>query len=195
MFEGKKGLSAAEKIIDLLFAFDILINFRTAYVDSHTDELVTDPTKIAKNYLKGRFWIDLVASIPFNDIFGWFNKGDNKSSQKQLKLLGLIKLTRLLRLGRMVTYLKASKDFAFGAKMGQLFFMLILLLHWMACLWWIVIDVNKTWIPPKDTDWNTDGNIFEIRQQYTAKSLGKTYILMFYYACLALLSSDYIPTN
>jgi hypothetical protein len=79
--------------------------------------------------------------------------------------------------------------------MGQLFFMLILLLHWMACLWWIVIDVNKTWIPPKDTDWNTDGNIFEIRQQYTAKSLGKTYILMFYYACLALLSSDYIPTN
>lgn len=80
MFEGKKGLSAAEKIIDLLFAFDILINFRTAYVDSHTDELVTDPTKIAKNYLKGRFWIDLVASIPFNDIFGWFNKGDNKSS-------------------------------------------------------------------------------------------------------------------
>jgi hypothetical protein len=163
IFEGKKGITAAEQFTDLLFAFDILMNFRTAYVDSHTDELITDPVKIAKNYLKGRFWIDLCASIPFNDIVGWFERGDGKSSKKQLKLIGLIKLTRLLRLGRMVTYLKASKDFALGAKMGQLFFMLVLLLHWMACLWWIVIDVNKTWIPPKDTDWDTDGNIYDTR--------------------------------
>lgn len=82
MFEGKKALGAAEKLTDLLFAFDILINFRTAYVNDQTDELVTDPVKIAKNYLKGRFWVDLLASIPFNDIFGWFSKGNSKKSQK-----------------------------------------------------------------------------------------------------------------
>lgn len=79
IFEGKKGIDAAEKFTDLLFAFDILINFRTAYIDSHTDELITDPKKIAMNYIKGRFWVDLCASIPFNDIVGWFERGDKKS--------------------------------------------------------------------------------------------------------------------
>jgi hypothetical protein len=33
----------------------------------------------------------------------------------------------------------------------------------MACLWWIVIDVNKTWVPPKEIEWSSDGNIFELR--------------------------------
>jgi len=33
MFERKNGLGAAEKLIDILFAFDILINFRTAYIN------------------------------------------------------------------------------------------------------------------------------------------------------------------
>ena len=45
-------------------------------MDSRTDELVEDPKKIARNYLKGRFWIDLIASLNFDIIISPFLDGD-----------------------------------------------------------------------------------------------------------------------
>lgn len=116
VFEGKRRFSVSDRLTDLLFIIDIFINFRTQYRDLYTDEVITDTKKIAINYMKGRFWVDLMASIPFDVIVGWFSKGGQANSN--LKLVSMIKLTRLLRLGRMVTYLKASKSFALGAKMG-----------------------------------------------------------------------------
>ena len=53
-----------ELCIDSLFAIDIIINFFTPYYRNNT--LVTQKSKIAKNYLKGWFIIDLVACIPFH---------------------------------------------------------------------------------------------------------------------------------
>lgn len=44
---------------------DIIINFRTTFVNSN-DEVVSHPGKIAVHYLKGWFIIDLVAAIPFD---------------------------------------------------------------------------------------------------------------------------------
>lgn len=168
--------------------FDILINFRSCYVDSRTDELVEDPSKIAKNYIKGRFWVDLVASLNFDLIVGPFISDD---SSAVTDIFGMLKLVRLLRLGRMVTYLSKNKSFKLGAMMVQLFFFLILLLHWMACAWYIVAHQQDTWIPSKDLDW-TETIVFDsaANQQYLA-----TYVILFYYACLALLGNDYVPTN
>ena len=51
-------------IVDVMFIADILINFRTSFVAS--GEVVTDPQKIAINYVKGWFLIDAVAAIPFD---------------------------------------------------------------------------------------------------------------------------------
>jgi hypothetical protein len=39
-------------IIDIIFLIDILINFRTSYIDSKGNE-VEEPTKIASNYMSG----------------------------------------------------------------------------------------------------------------------------------------------
>lgn len=64
--EGKAGIKVSDSVIDAFFVFDIFVNFRSCYVDSRTDELVTDSNKIAINYLKGRFWVDLMASLPFD---------------------------------------------------------------------------------------------------------------------------------
>lgn len=46
------------------------------YVDPKTDEMIADPKKISKNYIQGRFWIDLVASIPF-EVFAVFFENDD----------------------------------------------------------------------------------------------------------------------
>jgi hypothetical protein len=107
------------------------MNFRTAYKDPKTDDLVFDSKRIAINYLKGRFWIDLLASLPLEYIILLFSE----SSSQQLKFFGMLKLVRLLRLGRIVTYLKMNSNFKFGMKLIQLLFMLLLIIHWCTCLW------------------------------------------------------------
>lgn len=52
-------------VVDVMFMIDILINFRTTYVNSN-DEVVSHPGKIAVHYFKGWFIIDVVAAIPFD---------------------------------------------------------------------------------------------------------------------------------
>lgn len=51
-------------IVDVIFIADILINFRTTYV--HSGEVVSDPQKIARNYIRGWFLLDTCAAIPFD---------------------------------------------------------------------------------------------------------------------------------
>jgi len=50
--------------VDIMFIADILINFRTTYV--HNGEVVSEPRKIAFNYIKSWFLIDAAAAIPFD---------------------------------------------------------------------------------------------------------------------------------
>lgn len=65
-------------IVDVMFIADILINFRTTYL--HNGEVVTDPQKIAINYVKGWFLIDAVAAIPFDLLL--FGTGTSDVSSK-----------------------------------------------------------------------------------------------------------------
>lgn len=109
-------------------------------------------------------------------------------------LFGMLKLVRLLRLGRMVTYLSKSKSAKLGAMMIQLFFMLLLLLHWIACVWYILAVREKTWIPSKDLDWS-ETIVFTAAAKNTDMGIYQSYVILFYYACLALLGNDYVPTN
>lgn len=51
--------------VDVTFIVDILINFRTTFVNGQ-DEVVSHPGRIAVHYLSGWFLIDLVAAIPFD---------------------------------------------------------------------------------------------------------------------------------
>ena len=71
-------LNVINAIIDTLFFIDILINFRTTYIDIKSGEEVTkvlsyffsqmQPSKIARKYLGERFWVDVLATIPFDII-------------------------------------------------------------------------------------------------------------------------------
>lgn len=56
--------SIVDLFVDTMFIADILINFRTTYLSD--GEVVTEPGKIAVNYIKGWFIIDLIAAIPFD---------------------------------------------------------------------------------------------------------------------------------
>ena len=104
------------RIVDVVFAIDILVNFRTTYISEKTSTEVVNGKLIAKNYIfGGRFVIDLLASIPF-DLFVSSSDETHPSSSNDAVLLGLLKLVRLLRLGRIVTYMKMRQGYKLGFK-------------------------------------------------------------------------------
>jgi hypothetical protein len=83
--------------------------------------------KIAINYvLYGRFGVDFVASMPLEVITLLL-----PTNSSNLKFLGLLKIVRLLRLGRIITFLKANQQLKFSMKIGQLIFFILLILHWI----------------------------------------------------------------
>lgn len=64
-------------IADLFYLLHVVIKFRTAYVAPSSrvfgrGELVMDPRKIARRYLRSDFFIDLVATLPLPQIVIWF---------------------------------------------------------------------------------------------------------------------------
>ena len=54
--------------IDFFFFIDILISFRTVYVDDLGNEF-EDSKVIIREYLQGQFAIDLLATLPLDLIF------------------------------------------------------------------------------------------------------------------------------
>ena len=140
-----------EGTVDVCFALDIFINFRTTFLNSNSGLEVVSTTKVAWNYLKGgRFLVDLLASIPFEALYGYIfpNSGDNET----LKLLGLLKLIRLLRLQRVIRYMKFKTGLKIGLRIVQLLFILLLIVHWIGCTWYILVRDKGSWLPPKDLD-------------------------------------------
>ena len=91
----------ANNIIDALFLVDILVNFRYAYVHPKTSEEIRDGKRITIHYLKTRFFIDLLATIPFDTIAGFMFDTDSI----YFKLFGILKLVRVLRLARIISFL------------------------------------------------------------------------------------------
>jgi len=61
------SLDYFEKFIDILFVLDILLNFRTTFINPKTNIEIVEPMRVGKNYLNSiRFPVDVLASIPFD---------------------------------------------------------------------------------------------------------------------------------
>ena len=72
-------LAVVDFIVDIMFIVDILINFRTTYVNAN-EEVVSHPGRIAVHYFKGWFLIDMVAAIPFDLLI--FGSGSEEVSRQ-----------------------------------------------------------------------------------------------------------------
>jgi hypothetical protein len=92
-----------ETMVDIVFFFDIVINFRTIYFSSLTNDKITEPIKIAKNYIfSGRFFIDLIASVPVDLFLLMVNSSNNRA----FSIIKILKLTRLFRLNKIVSFIR-----------------------------------------------------------------------------------------
>lgn len=61
------GMVVFDTIIDCFFMLDILINFNTGFYRKGV--VVMKRRDIIFNYLKTWFWLDLIASFPYNWVF------------------------------------------------------------------------------------------------------------------------------
>nr|XP_036853568.1 potassium voltage-gated channel subfamily H member 6 isoform X2 [Manis javanica] len=119
-------LTVVDLIVDIMFIVDIVINFRTTYVDTN-DEVVSHPRHIAVHYFKGWFLIDMVAAIPFDLLI--FRTGSDETTT----LIGLLKTARLLRLVRVARKLDRYSEYG-AAVLFLLMCTFALIAHWLACI-------------------------------------------------------------
>lgn len=112
-------------VINIVFIIDIGINFRTTYINTKTGKEIWDSSKIAKKYvLGGKFWIDLLSSIPFDGLM--------IESISFLNALGMLKLIRTARISKIIQHLDVNQITKTYLKTVQLLFNLLLFIHLQA---------------------------------------------------------------
>ncbi|KAL0966130.1 hypothetical protein UPYG_G00291270 [Umbra pygmaea] len=131
-------LTMVDLIVDIMFIVDIVINFRTTYVNTN-DEVVSQSQRIAVHYFKGWFLIDMVAAIPFDLLI-------YRSGEETTTLIGLLKTARLLRLVRVARKLDRYSEYG-AAVLFLLMCTFALIAHWLACIWYAIGNVERVVIP------------------------------------------------
>ncbi|KAI8916565.1 hypothetical protein DFJ77DRAFT_483323 [Powellomyces hirtus] len=126
------------RVVDLIFFFDMGVQIRTPYRDEQTGRLVRDGKSILMRYLKSWFLIDLLSVIPF-EMLNMFSGGDQKNLS-QLRLLRFLRLARLLKLLRVLRASRKLKqwrvyiDLRYATlQLLQYCIIIFFVIHWLAC--------------------------------------------------------------
>mmetsp|Transcript_4855 Transcript_4855/g.10619 ORF Transcript_4855/g.10619 Transcript_4855/m.10619 type:complete len:1243 (+) Transcript_4855:157-3885(+) len=158
------GMPASVKMLgyaaDGFFILDILVNFRTAYLNEN-GVYDTIPARIAKRYCSTWFAVDLASSLPWmhilgegesgsddgivDDAGGGDSSGSGASLIKLVRLIRLLKLVRLLKLTRLAIP-EVIQDLDISVKKAfKISGILAFVAHMIGCLW-------KAWKPLVATD-------------------------------------------
>ncbi|NXX97593.1 HCN2 protein, partial [Centropus bengalensis] len=139
-------------VSDTFFLMDLVLNFRTGIVIEDNTEIILDPERIKKKYLKTWFVVDFVSSIPVDYVFLIVEKGIDSEVYKTARALRIVRFTkilsllRLLRLSRLIRYIHQweeifhmTYDLASAVmRIINLIGMMLLLCHWDGCLQFLV---------------------------------------------------------
>eukprot|EP01052_Picozoa_sp_SAG31_P014893 SAG31_NODE_941_length_10868_cov_9.232241_2_plen_701_part_00 len=123
-----------EWMLDLVYWVDIVMTFFTAYLDNGY-ELVKKKKLIARRYFKFWFWLDILATFPWDVavILIW-----EDFNAEVLRLVRMIRVLRLLRASRIIHRLTASWTIHTSfVEAGKFFMYAIVIAHLLACLFWI----------------------------------------------------------
>uniref|UniRef100_A0A8C1XH24 Voltage-gated inwardly rectifying potassium channel KCNH2 n=1 Tax=Cyprinus carpio TaxID=7962 RepID=A0A8C1XH24_CYPCA len=175
-------LNVVDLIVDIMFVVDIVINFRTTYVNSN-DEVVSQPSRIAIHYFKGWFLIDMVAAIPFDLLI-------YRSVEDTTTLIGLLKTARLLRLVRVARKLDRYSEYG-AAVLFLLMCTFALIAHWLACIWYAIGNVERS--GPSRIGWLNSlgeqlGKPYNITNPSSGPSIKDKYVTALYFTFSSLTS-------
>lgn len=195
--EAEGRMWAFEAAMSVLFICDLLLSFRTAYVEDGIWQ--TDGCRIASRYLSGWFWIDAPSSVPVELIeVALESSGSANASPRSLSLLRilrmfrLVRLLRLLKVGEYITRLEEAFDINLRPlRILQLVLKMLFIAHLLACcFFWVGSHPpsaeDDTWITTYD-----DGSA-------VGHDVGKQYLFALYWALTTLTTvgyGDITPAN
>ena len=178
-----------EKVIDVYFFVDIVLNFFTPVYIHH--ELILNRASIAKDYLQGWFAFDVLALFPFEEIVASLQDSDPNFQvlARFSKGLRLLRLTKLVRLFKALDFTNSDnlilklldKNFK-----GTVFYLLLpniilmgFTLHMLSCFWYYLAYSCQD-----NTDWIEYNG-------FSNKPLLDLYIISFYFVVQSFTSCGY----
>lgn len=183
------GFIVFDAFIDGMFFMDMCLSFNTAYFDVRHECYIYSRPMIASHYLEFWFWVDLISTIPFDDLVSLFNGvQQHLEAIRAIRILRLGRLFKLHRLMKLSEYLEenmgiSSSQINLAMLMLQIFFVA----HVFACFWHLLGQ-------PSDATartWLSEGN-------FDTASLVDQYIAALYFTIVTMLTvgyGDIHPTN
>ena len=171
-------LYVVDLFIDAAYLADILVFMRSTYIDLQSGEEVTDTRKITKKYVtSSRFFVDVLSGIPL-DVIG--------AATGPWKLIGIVKVLRLLRLRRLLMFMQAKARIKLTLKLLHLLFLFIIYLHVIACLWFLLTSAEEVYIPPGQY-------IYHEGKELYSESIWRQYAFSLYMSAYMLTAAEIGP--
>jgi hypothetical protein len=171
-------------MIDAILAVDITLWFFTSYEDRESGRMVASKKRIALNYLKLWFWIDLVSMIPFELILEAFMNVDQSASASLafIRLLRFVQLPKLLRALRLGLDLRSSRLFSSTFGVQKVLLQSWFFTHILCCFWYFISTPDADADPEYNWVVNSGLEFAKLRDRYVAS---------FFYIILSIVSVGY----
>lgn len=189
--QAEGGLKWVEMAMDFCFITDCIINFNTAFIDKNK-VLHVSRVDIAKDYLKGWFWIDIPASIPVDFIVEFLisSQGGGTGSLKLIRFLRLFRLFRVVKLAKvndLFDVLEVQFDINLNAlRIVKMFITMLLTGHFLGCM------LHATWYIEQDPNYDA-GWLIDAFPEATVDSEDAQYryLLSLYFAMTTMTTVGY----
>ncbi len=142
-----------DAMVDCTFAVDMVINFLTGF--RKDGRVIMGCRRTSTHYLKGWFTIDLLSTLPFQQVIEAFTSSSG-SYNKLLRLARLPRLYRLLRIFKCVRIIRRQQCLrCLRLKEGVKRILVVTGLalffaHLVACFWFLFARINEfgpdTWV-------------------------------------------------
>ncbi len=164
-------------IVDFIFLTDLFINFRTSKM--HKGEEVTNPIKIARIYLtRPSFYLDVLCIIQLHIITG----------NSVLKLFKVAKIHTISKFTILLRNINLKQEISALVKIVWYFWLFLMYIHFLACIWFLVVKSRGTWIPPLDYVDYTSVKYFTGESNYQ-------YIMSYYYMVVCFGGNELGPVE
>ena len=101
-------------LVEFFFFLDIIVNFISVY-EKYDGSYEYSLKKIAKKYLAGLFWIDLLAIMPTNMLMSIFTDSDHGQKSHSADMIKLVRLVKVFTIKsyimKMISQLKVNRDY------------------------------------------------------------------------------------
>ncbi|OQR87662.1 transcriptional regulator, Crp/Fnr family [Achlya hypogyna] len=145
----RSWIQSLDFLMDALYLVDILLQFRFAYVDVKSGNVVKSPRRIAARYLHGWFVFDVLVTIPW-DVLLFASPGEETMVVELVRVGRLARLTRVLRLVKYAQLVEFLEDQTAVSRnlvvTVELLSTICLVAHYTACGFYMVARLNGDYL-------------------------------------------------